>query len=266
MLKHLFLVQAWYGDVDVAIGLNGPAWSKSLEALLYLALPLIIPALAITGITSIKSRLIAFSCLTIAAVFGLALYFWLAGLGQLSAYDHSSAHRWLYRTPVKRLFDFCLGISAAIFYLRFAQNNTSSYRTWNITLAVAGIAVILLVGWNTNYLSSFGWDASYARPFTLIILGIAMTQDSLLSKALSTKTALLLGEVSHAFYLIHTLARGLLPNSADYGIAKTLISHLYFLTLVIIISIAAHVLIEKPARRLILRGKKYHGAKMGSAA
>ncbi|WP_197282308.1 acyltransferase family protein [Pseudomonas lini] len=266
LLKHLFLVQAWYGDVDVAMGLNGPAWSISVEALLYLSLPLLIPVLGITGITSKKSRLVVFFFLTLAAIFSLALFFWLSGLGELSAYDHGSAHRWLYRTPVTRLLDFCLGISAAIFYLRFAKSNTFPNHAWNIILACAGIAVIFLMGWSTNYLSSFGWDASYAIPFTLIILGVAMTQGSILSRVLSTKTALLLGEASYAFYLIHTLARGLLPDSADFGTTQTLISHLYFLTLVIMISIAAHLLIEKPARRLILGGKKYHGARVGGVA
>ena len=62
------------------------------------------------------------------------------------------------------------------------------------------------------------------------------------------------------------LARGLLPDSADFGTTQPPISHLYFLTLVIMISIAAHLLIEKPARRLILGGKKYHGARVGGVA
>lgn len=260
LLKHLLMTQAWYGDVDIAMGLNGPAWSISVEALLYLALPLLIPVLRKAGVTSDKSRLLVFFCLVAAAIFSLALYFWMSGLGELSAYNHSSAHRWLYRTPVTRLLDFCLGISAAIFYLRFARSSTFQYRAWNITIALSAISTILLMSWETNYLSSFSWDASYAMPFTMIILGTAMTQGSIMSRLLSTKTALLLGESSYAFYLIHTLARSLYPESSDFGIAQSLIAQFYFLAVVILISIAAHMWIEKPARRLILRGRRQRSA------
>jgi peptidoglycan/LPS O-acetylase OafA/YrhL len=41
--RHLLAVQTWSSRLEVAYGINGPAWSVGVEVFLYLAFPLVLP-------------------------------------------------------------------------------------------------------------------------------------------------------------------------------------------------------------------------------
>ncbi len=246
---HLLAVQAWSGDTLLAMGFNGPGWSISVEAFLYLMFPLVLPAMHYLSITKSKKRLIGFAILMFTCQLALAMYFWLAGKADLSAFNPESAHRWLYRTPATRLFDFCIGISAAIYYKRFMQDSLQSHVTWSRVTYISLMAVFAMMVWKENYRSAFSWDVIYVIPFTLLIIGISQARQSFISRALSTRTAILLGEASFALYLIHTLMRGMYPSQPTESFAYSLMQHGFFLGVVIIMSIGLHLTIEKPAQK-----------------
>lgn len=248
---HLLAVQAWSGDTLLAMGFNGPGWSISVEAFLYLIFPLTLPAIHYLGITKSKNRLIFFATLMLACQLVLAFYFLLSSKADLSAFNPESAHRWLYRTPATRLFDFCIGISAAIYYKRFLQNTLQSQLTWSRITYTSLILIFAILTWKDNYRSVFSWDSIYVIPFTLIIIGVSQARQSLISKILSTKTVTLLGEASFALYLIHTLMKGIYTPIPDASFAYSLMQHMFFLAIVIITSIGLHLTIEKPAQKLL---------------
>jgi peptidoglycan/LPS O-acetylase OafA/YrhL len=248
---HLLAVQAWSGDTLLAMGFNGPGWSISVEAFLYLMFPLLLPVMHNLSITESKTRLASFAILLFCCQLALALYFWLSGKAELSAFNPESAHRWLYRTPVTRLFDFCIGICAAVYYKRFMQCTHKSRVVWSVVTYLSLFIVLAIMGWKQNYRSAFSWDVIYVIPFTLLIIGVSQARHSFISKALSTKTACLLGEASFALYLIHTLMRGLYIARLPESFLYSLMQHAFFLVIVIIMSIGLHLAVEKPAQKIL---------------
>ena len=251
VLPHLLAVQAWYDDVLYAMGFNGTAWSISVEAFLYLMFPLIIPAMSFLGITSSRRKLLITIATIITSIFICAFYFWLSGKGALSARDPSSAHRWLYRTPLSRLLDFSLGICTAIYYMRFWRDNQKSVSAWSIIIYGSIIASVLLMGYSGNYYSSFSWDATYAIPFTLIIFGLAAVKNNRITDFLSRPTLILLGEASFAFYLTHLLMKKLYITDSGTGLIHTTSMYLVFLLMVTSLSVGLHLIVEKPAQKFL---------------
>lgn len=250
---HLLAVQAWSADVNMAMAYNGPGWSISVEAFLYLLFPIIIHATNAAGITRSRKRLLAFFAAIASFQILLAVYFFCTGKNDLSVFDPASAHRWLYRAPAPRLLDFCLGISAAIYFKRFMQRSAASEIFWKYATYSALTVIVFLMFWKVNLRSTFSWDAAYALPFTILVIGLAEAKTSIVSRFLSTRTLILLGEASFAFYLIHTLARKIYIYDLDASFIYNLSLELGFLAVVILISIGMHMWIEKPSQRALKR-------------
>jgi peptidoglycan/LPS O-acetylase OafA/YrhL len=251
VVPHIFAIQAWYDDLFMAMGYNTVSWSISVEAFLYLMFPLIIPILTLLGITASAKRLIALMIILAATAFAIAFYFWATGKGALMPAEPSSAHRWLYRTPLSRLIDFTIGICAAIYYMRFWKDTQRSSSTWTVITLVSIAGLIVIMGSETVFYSPFSWDAAYIIPFTLIIFGVAAVQSSAVSRFLSTPSMILLGEASFAFYLIHLIMKTMKLLRPDASMLEALIMQAVMLTIVVCTSIGLHLVIEKPAQNFL---------------
>lgn len=255
---YLFAAQAWHPDARIIGGLNSPAWSISVEAFLYLCFPLLIPILTRIGALRPSAKMIVAVCLVVAAQLSLAGYFMMSPRNALPLGDPGSAHRWLYSFPLTRVLDFSLGIFAAAYFRNCRQDSNNS-KVWSFICYGSIILIALIMSSKWNFLSPFSWDASYAGLFALLILATAKSPESRLSIMLSTKTAILLGESSFAFYLIHVIALPLFDFGANRSFAAGLAFELMFLGLVITMSIGLHLSIEKPCRRWLIgltRGNK----------
>ncbi|PZR38264.1 acyltransferase family protein [Paraburkholderia fungorum] len=251
-LMYAFALQAWSPDFYTAFGLDGPAWSISVEAFLYLSFPLLVVLFRALGALSNPRRLLVVALAVVLAIAGLALYFTLTGRGALSPANPASAHRWLYRTPLTRVFDFALGILAATWYSRFSAHiSDQGRRGWTLAVYGAIVLMVSMAAWKPLFFSAFSWDAAYAVPFIVVIVGTSVRQESGFSKALSTPVMILLGEASFAFYLIH-LVLGSMYSQAPEGLTK-LAFYAAFLIFVTVVSVGLHVGIEKPCRDLIKR-------------
>lgn len=251
ILPYLTGIQAWSDDVYFAFGINGPAWSISVEIFLYLTFPLLIPVLSKLNVINSHSKLLIFAASAFAAQLCLAAYFSMPGRVELTSISPDSAHRWLYRMPATRFFDFCLGIAAAIYYKRHFIPSQKQQQSWSAAVAVSLILIVALMGWEKNFLSAFSWDASYAALFAIMILGIAINQNSRIAKALSGPRMILLGESSFAFYLIHAILRPLYTELPTASLMHQLAHLAIFLVIVSCISIGLHMAIEKPLQATI---------------
>jgi peptidoglycan/LPS O-acetylase OafA/YrhL len=251
LLPYLTGIQAWSGDVYFAFGINGPAWSISVEIFLYLTFPLLIPVLSKLNIINSRNRLLAFALSAFAVQLILAAYFSMPGRAELTSISPDSAHRWLYRMPATRIFDFCLGIAAAIYYKRHFVPSNNTQKFWSVAVGTSLLLVLVLMGWSKNFLSAFSWDASYAALFAIVILGVAVNQKSRISKAFSGETMILLGESSFAFYLIHAILRPLYTAHATASLMYQVMHLAIFLSIVTCVSIGLHLAIEKPLQKVI---------------
>jgi peptidoglycan/LPS O-acetylase OafA/YrhL len=264
---YLLALQAWSPSVYVAYGLDGPAWSISVELFLYACFPLVIAAFGVSGVLRKRTRLLASTGVVLLVMIALATAFAVSGRGALPMTDPTSAHRWLYRTPLTRLLDFMLGVLAAVYYLRFSTALSRHAETWSARLVYFSIAATIgTTAIRSLFASSFSFDVAYAVPFVIVILGVSINQKMALARVMSHRTLILLGESSFAFYLIHTMMRRIYPG--DAGGVTPLASYGMFLGIVICTSIGLHVAIEIPCRRLIrslFAPRRYAAATVGHA-
>ncbi|WP_207263550.1 acyltransferase [Pseudomonas sp. GW101-3H06] len=249
---YLFAAQAWHPDASVIGGLNSPAWSISVEAFLYLCFPVLIPLFKRIGILRPSVKMAAAALLVVVVQLSLAGYLALPPRHDLPFTDPNSAHRWLYNFPLTRILDFTLGIFAAAYFCRSNQNKNHE-KHWSYAAYSSIISIIALMASKANYLSSFSWDASYAGLFALLILAIAKTSESFLSRLLSIKPVVLLGEASFAFYLIHIIALPLFALNTHRSFFTGIVFEFLFLGLIITMSIGMHLTVEKPCRWWLMK-------------
>ncbi|MFI6785281.1 acyltransferase family protein [Micromonospora sp. NPDC050276] len=255
-LIQALALQSWHPSLVVTYGINAPGWSIGVEFFLYACFPLLV--LALRPIANNARALLAVAAATIVAAFVLAALFQHFRNG-LPATNPFSAHRWLYRTPATRLGDFTLGMVTALL-LRQAKLSWPASASWNRVLSpsltwLPVVATLLLMAWpdRTRYYASY--DALWMLPGALLFFGLGQYPRSALSRLLSTRFIVFLGEVSFAFYLVHRPLMQLVGEAAWMN--DDLLTYVAKLTLLVAAIIAAaaacHFLWERPAQRLVNR-------------
>lgn len=244
-------IQAWWPDLAVAYSFDAPAWSLSVEFFLYACFPFLIPLL---GRLRRPRTLLITAAAIAAAMLALAAIFVITGDSALPREDPSSAHRWLYRTPLTRLGDFALGIVAA--QLFFATRGNGMLPRVGGKIAAGAAAVFIgVMAWPAMFSSAWSWDVAYAIPAVVLIFALAVAPRSLPARFLSLPALVLLGEASYAFYLVHQPAisyfdgGGWMLNSAP----TIVINEIFVLAAILALAIGVHTGLERPARRYLRR-------------
>ncbi len=248
LLLHVLALQSWSPDLGVAYGYNGPGWSVGVEIFLYALFPLLM--IPFRRIKDSPRALAIVGGICVAAVVALTAALILAGNADLPREDPWSAHRWLYRTPVTRLFDFVLGMS--IGYLLLATRGRDFIRLGRLAQVVG--AVLVFVPMMIPAVSSSVWslDASNMAPFALLLLGLAWAPSTALGRFLSTRAMVFFGECTYAFYLLHVIVIGFV-GQPDGGMLSWVSTWLIAFAFTTVAAIAAHLLVERPARTGIRR-------------
>lgn len=250
-------LHAWHPDLRMAYGNNAPGWSISVEFFLYACFPIIV--LALRPIARNWKAIVAVALGLIALSFTLATLFQLLRPG-LGPNDPESAHRWIYRNPGTRLIDFALGMLAALLLRellirwgrRPARRDTwlAPMLTWLPIAVTVGLMTWTL---RTRYYASF--DAMWIVPSLALLIGLGYYHRSSLSRLLSRRSLVFLGEVSFAFYLVHRPIQNLFRTETfvdDSPVLFTL-KTLGIVLVVTAVAAACHFVIERPAQRWINR-------------
>lgn len=232
--KHILLIQVWDADVGVSMGLNGPAWSVGVEIFFYLVFPFLLILFSRMLKTIGSSGL-----LTVIGVGLITLFYF--------KFRHGESHRLLYRNPLTRIGDFIYGIGLAGIYLSIPKNKSvkilASFMTY---VSISSIAFMMYF---TSPQTAISWDLQYAFPAGILILSLALNQTSRLSRLLSTKAFLRLGEISFTFYLIHKVLPfdGYLKNTSSFALVY------YFLNIALFcaVSYSLFQFVEKPSRKFL---------------
>jgi peptidoglycan/LPS O-acetylase OafA/YrhL len=252
LLQKVLGIQAWNPDLHVAFGMLGPAWSISVELFLYATLPLLVPVVRL--LDRHVATLLTVVALVLAGLFVLAWLFDSTGRGDLLPADAASAHRWLYRTPLVRVGDFVLGILAARIFVRIRDRRANArLGGWLIPVSIA--ATFLLAAQPSLVNSAWSWDAMYAVPAVALILGLAMAPQNWVSRLLSLRGVVFLGEASFAFYLCHIEVIRLVDGGSwKAGLTpQTVVLEVVNLLFATAVAIGLHVGVERPARTIVRR-------------
>jgi peptidoglycan/LPS O-acetylase OafA/YrhL len=128
---------------------NSPSWSVSTEAFFYLTFPFLIRRVERTWMVKLGLALLL--------VIGLAAFCNRAGLPLLDEDQRPAAIAIMYINPLARLFEFVLGMSAAVVWRRFSDHFAPG-RT--VATLVELAALVLVVGVVAR---SEVWAGSLAR-------------------------------------------------------------------------------------------------------
>lgn len=241
---HALALQAWSGNIITVFAFNGPGWSIGVEFFLYACFPLVMLALRRAGRTALISTLIG----AVVVMGAITVVFVLTGAGALLPEDPASAHRWLYHSPLLRLGDFVVGVVAALLLKRVGYPPAWVAYT---AQAVGVLWFIVAMSDLRNNGSAWSWDVLYLPPTFLLIWGLVAGGRSPLARLLSTRPAVLLGEASFAFYLLHAPILRLIDPTQSPTLARWALTTAIALVVVTLAAIGAHIGIERPAQRWI---------------
>ena len=209
IVTNLFLVHSWTGHFAYVDGLNNVSWSISTELFFCFAFPLFV-----TG--------------------GYRQFLWRYGflilgtLGCLILLNFAIEFEWISRptqtliiraNPLMRLFEFATGILTAYLFTRAAKRvdrgvlADTTFEVGALSLVIVWwvficwfdilklVPVTPLVG---NSVGTWIWFCSAAPLFALVVWTFTRS-NGLLSKVLASPVMVHLGEISFAFYMIHSL-------------------------------------------------------------
>ncbi|MGH4033392.1 acyltransferase family protein [Actinomycetota bacterium Odt1-20B] len=197
-LPNLFLIQAWFPDSDVILGVNPVAWSLSTEAAFYFAFPFLLAAVRLIP----RRYLWWTAAAVVAAVFAMpslaqALFPSTTPMDWLAIPED---HYWfIFAFPPVRALDFVLGILMA----EIVRN-----KLWPDTgmLPAAGVVVAAyVVALEVPF--AYSMVAVALVPFAWLITAAAVADVRETPSPFRGRAMVWLGEASFAFYLLHRMVQ-----------------------------------------------------------
>ncbi|MFC1435189.1 acyltransferase family protein [Streptacidiphilus sp. N1-3] len=185
VVPNLLLVQSWSPNPDVYFGLNTVSWSLSCEAFFYLLFPFLL-----RGLARLDRRALWPAAIVLTAVV------WCLPLAT-AGWSEATAYWFLYVLPATRLAEFCLGMALARIV---ASGQWFRCPAWAAGLLLVGAYASI------GYLPvRLGYVAVTVVPLALLIPALASADLGGRRTLWATRWAVLLGEVSFAFYMVHQL-------------------------------------------------------------
>ena len=254
-ISNLILLQAWVPNWDYIFSVNAVSWSLSCEAFFYACTPLMLYWL------SHRSERARYAVLT-------GWFLLTASVASAVSLTSNYADVVVYANPLLRSGEFALGMLLGLLALKVRDGELAMppVRTWQLW-AVTVCALVGLYGVSkvhlTQTISGFLLD-----PVWVLVIGIFALHDmqhadarhragDSVSGTRMRRLLVYLGEVSFAFYLVHELvifgAVAAPWGASAVGGVRGLILMGESLALGVFLAIAAHHLVERPARIMILK-------------
>jgi peptidoglycan/LPS O-acetylase OafA/YrhL len=194
---NLLLVQVWLPTTAVPVSFNPVAWSLSVEAFFYLALPLLLWAFARRpGVGPRALMLLAVGVW--AAHFGLVLWH-RSHLGPWTLYVCNLC-------PPVRLGEFGVGLLLGLAFVRGGVGSsptTARTRAAWTALELAAVVVVGAAAFHSDKVSPLLRLSGYYTPALALVVAVFARQRGLLSGLMAARVPVFLGEVSFAFFLLH---------------------------------------------------------------
>ncbi|MFI6098246.1 acyltransferase family protein [Lentzea sp. NPDC051213] len=252
LLANLFLVQAWVPDYGVIFSVDPPSWSLSCEVLFYLAFPFLLRLIRKID----PDHLWYWVGGVLVAIVGVAVVVGAVVPGTPIMPDGqpvSMTQFWLvYVLPPVRALDFLLGMLIGLLVLN---------GKWvGLRLAPAAVLFVVVYVLSPEVPYLFGLNAVTIVPIALLVPAAALADVNGQKSWLRGRTAVFLGEVSFAFYLVHVLV--MIGARPLFGATSLFSGPVAFLVIVanLIATVAAawllYTVVEKPAMRLFSSPRK----------
>lgn len=244
---NILLLQSFFPQRSIYFSFNYPSWSISAESFFYLLFPFII---------SIHSKYPKTIYLSLVLITMIPLGIFLC--------PEDLQHRFFYINPFFRMVDFIVGI---LIYNIYEKIKTSSWLESKTSITFVELFSVLLFAcffaFHSFVPQGYRYSCYYWMPMITIILAFSY-QAGYLSRILSNRILVLLGEISFSFYLIHQLAIRYIGaiNSKFSLISDNLLLMAIILVFTLLASYLSYHLIELPSSKYIK--SKYKKSKLNS--
>ena len=248
LILNVTLLQSWFSPYPSSI--NSPGWSLSVEVFFYCTFPFVLSVIkkynlsAIhVGVTSLLLWIVTQAILSGALSNGL-----YSG-------EPSLSHDLIYFFPLSHFCSFLLGVSAGAWFVTRKIAVTNNYQS----IALVGGAVLLvdfIINNQSNIINYLGFQVAFgssflAPLFLMFIISVAMCQ-SKVSRILSAKPLVLLGEASFSLYILQVPFWKIYCKYISESMALPPLLNFYaFLVLLIFISIFSFLFFERPVNKFM---------------
>jgi peptidoglycan/LPS O-acetylase OafA/YrhL len=240
-VADLMMIQTW--SARMVNFFNIPAWSLSCEAFFYLVFPFVFLKLRPKSRSHAVWWIVGLWVLAMVPPL-ISLYVTPAQAWDESVMGGLFVFR-VRRIPLLMLAEFLAGIPLAWLFLRFRP----SQRMASVLCLVGGVG--LAVGlFFAQHLPYVMLANGIMIPFyAMLILGLC--EDNWLTRALSVRPLILLGEASYALYLFHLTFSDWVRYR--FGASTSIEAAMWKLAILIPITIGLHIFVERPCRTVLLR-------------
>ena len=233
-LSNLTLTQAYLPIKELYFSFNGPSWSISCEMFFYLSFPFLLRLFN-------KRKYLKY---------GISILVVLLILVLPQLIDKELHHGLFYINPLFRLVDFILGIVLYDVYVMLSKK-TFTLDFSSLEFIAIGLFV-LFFSFRESVTETYLYSSYYWIPMLGIILIFAF-QNGFLSRILSHRFAIWLGEISFGFYMVHHLVLRYftLGNGRFELLTNDVVIIFTLLTISILGAFLSHNYFETPLNRWI---------------
>ncbi len=256
LVSNFFLIHAWIPVKQYFFSFNAVSWSISTELAFYLFFPLLLLNIKKRW----KSRLGIVFVISIAVVI-LSMF---VGLPEGRQDGKIGLLGMININPVVRVFEFSVGMSVALFYDQLKGRYNPGWVKGTVIEMVLVSWVIFFMTLNYWFLSKIEIILGQAGVFWvetgvlnslffgIMILFFAVPR-GLVSRCISGKFFVLLGEISFSIYLLHQiLIRFYRNNIVPIDYFPSVFSYIYFWAILLLGSYLLWATVEKPCRKTIM--------------
>lgn len=255
LVANLLLVQVWVPLHDWGLSFNGVSWSISVEFFFYAMFPVLI-----TLWQRRWHHLISIQVLVIAIFIGISTRYALPGNDD---YPRVGLLGLIYFNPLVRIFEFSIGIalSKLVTEVVTARKLQFSVAQWLVIeiFALTAVAAGMLAAANFSGIEQvFGKATAYYFTreglwlFWALLIGVFALSRGPLTRLMSLRFSVFLGEISFALYLSHALAIRYLENYIEQILRFGLFGYGVFWAWCLLFSAILFIGIETPFRKCIL--------------
>ena len=240
VVLNLLLFQSWVPSF--ALSLNYPGWFLSVLCFFYLIFPYLYPK--IKGFTFNQLIFTVFSFWFMSLVV-------LIILSKLAIYGGFPSNIILYN-PLMHLNSFMVGIGGGLIFMGSSQKYEHSWIPFVMILLSLLLIVIIIY----SPLIQYARSGLLSPIFIFLIIGLSR-DTSFLSRLLSSKLLVFLGEISFALYIFHVPVYEVTASLMKrLDVQKPAYCFYSFMLILIVSSACIHTFIEKPVRRFIISLRK----------
>ncbi|TBL62447.1 acyltransferase family protein [Hafnia paralvei] len=235
LLSNIFLVNSFIPDTAYYFSFNPVSWSISCELFFYIAFCFLV------RFSTHKLLLL----LLVIQVFNVYYLF--------NPPEFVSGHWIFYVNPLFRVCDFIIGMLLCRFFL---QTNFSPSKKLGSAMEILSLFFVALTMYiSTNYIEDMNirYDFLFIPCMTFLVMAFSFNS-GVVSKLLSNKILILLGEASFSFYMLHWMVIAKLTEVMNPS-ANNVKELLIYITIAFCISLVSSIVVfkyyEKPINTFI---------------